>query len=159
MTSVTNGWDEVKCCLPNQSINDTINFILRANVSRHQTNSGKSPKFVFTPTFIFCSPICSNNCGVVFLWKYILVFEKWLFSFDRSHLQISTVDITQVVWPHVTNVQDLFTNCSDLCQLTVATSRRTMYISYSLSSKFCRTSSLSQDGTTQIHKEIFTVTL
>ena len=39
---------------------------LRANVSMHQTNSSKSPKFVFTPTFIFCSPICSNNCGVVF---------------------------------------------------------------------------------------------
>ena len=32
------------------------------------------PKFPFTPTFIFCSPICSNNCGVIFLWKYILVF-------------------------------------------------------------------------------------
>ena len=50
--------------------------ILRANVSMHQTNSGKSPKFVFPPTFIFCSPICSNNFGVVFLRKYILVFEK-----------------------------------------------------------------------------------
>ena len=24
------------------------------------------PKFAFTPIFIFCSPICSNNCGVVF---------------------------------------------------------------------------------------------
>ena len=46
------------------------------------------PKFAFTPTFIFCSPICSNNCGVVFLWKYILVFEKWFFSFDRSNMQI-----------------------------------------------------------------------
>ena len=41
--------------------------ILRANFSMHQTNSGKSPKFVFTPTFIFCSPICSYNCGVVSL--------------------------------------------------------------------------------------------
>ena len=30
----------------------------------------------FSPTFIFCCPICSNNCGVVFLRKYILVFEK-----------------------------------------------------------------------------------
>ena len=60
------------------------------------------PKFVFSPTFIFCSPICSNNCGVVFLWKYILVFEKWLFSFDRSNMQIFTVNITRVVWPHVT---------------------------------------------------------
>ena len=65
------------------------------------------PKFVFSPTFIFCSPICSNNCGVVFLWKYILVFEKWLFSFDRSNMQIFTVNITRVVWPHVTNLLDL----------------------------------------------------
>ena len=45
----------------------TIFKNLRANVSMNQTNSGKSPKFVFPPTFIFCSPICSNNCGVVFL--------------------------------------------------------------------------------------------
>ena len=65
------------------------------------------PKFDFTPTFIFCSPICPNNCGVVFLWKYILVFEKWLFSFDRSNMQIFTVNITRVVWPHVTNLLDL----------------------------------------------------
>ena len=134
------------------------NAFLRANVSMHQTNSGKSPKFVFTPTFIFCSPICSYNgreqlqntpqliymslnknsvycvmprsskppdtCkwggpklrGILkfsqwkcsfFLWKYILGFEKWLFSFDRSNMQIFTVDITEVVWPHVTNVLDL----------------------------------------------------
>ena len=67
------------------------------------------PKFVFSPTFIFCCPICSNNCGIVFLRKYILVFEKWLFSFDRSNMQIFTVNITRVVWPHVTNVLDLHT--------------------------------------------------
>ena len=65
------------------------------------------PKFAFTPTFMFGSPICPNNCGVVFLWKYILVFEKWLFSFDRSNMQIFTVNITRVVWPHVTNLLDL----------------------------------------------------
>ena len=65
------------------------------------------PKFVSSPTFIFCSPICSYNCGVVFLRKYILVFEKWLFSFDRSNMQIFTVNITRVVWPHVTNLLDL----------------------------------------------------
>ena len=65
------------------------------------------PKFSFTPTFIFCSPICPNNCGVVFLWKYILVFEKWFFSFDRSNMQIFTLNITRVVWPHVTNLLDL----------------------------------------------------
>ena len=65
------------------------------------------PKFDFTLTFIFWSPICPNNFGVVFLWKYILVFEKWFFSFDRSNMQIFTVNITRVVWPHVTNVLDL----------------------------------------------------
>ena len=65
------------------------------------------PRFVFSPTFIFCCPICSNNCGVVFLRKYFLIFEKWLFSFDRSNIQIFTVNITRVVWPYVTNVLDL----------------------------------------------------
>ena len=65
------------------------------------------PKFVFSPTFIVCSQICSNNCGVVFLWKYILVLEKWLFSFDRSNMQIFPMNITRVVWPQVTNVLDL----------------------------------------------------
>ena len=65
------------------------------------------PKFAFTPTFMFGSPICPNNCGVVFLWKYILVFEKWLFSFDRSNMQIFTVNITRVVWPRVMNILDL----------------------------------------------------
>ena len=65
------------------------------------------PWFVFTPTFIFSSPVCSNNCGVAFLWKHILVFEKWLFSFDRSKMQIFTVNITRVVWPHVTIPLDL----------------------------------------------------
>ena len=52
---------------------------LRANVSMRQTNSGKSPKFVFTPTFIFCSPICSNNCGVVFFVKIYFSFRKIIF--------------------------------------------------------------------------------
>ena len=40
--------------------------VLRDNISMYQTNSGKSLKFVFPPTFIICSPLCSNNCGVVF---------------------------------------------------------------------------------------------
>ena len=65
------------------------------------------PKFVFSPYFIFCSPICPDNCGVVFLWKYILVFKKWFFSFDRSNMQIFTLNITRVVWPHVTNLLHL----------------------------------------------------
>ena len=73
---------------------------------------GKSPKTRFPLTFIFSSPISSNNCGVVFLWKYISVFEKWLFSFDRSNMQIFTVNITRVVWPHVTIVLDLWYFCA-----------------------------------------------
>ena len=63
------------------------------------------PKFIFSPIFIFLT--CSNNCGVVFLSKYILVFEKWLFSLDCSNMQIFTVNITRVVWLHVTNLFDL----------------------------------------------------
>ena len=111
-----------------------ILYDLRDKVSIHRTNlkyCGKSPKIHFPPTFIFCSPIFSNNCGVVFLRKYILVFEKWLFSFDCSNMQIFTVNITRVVWPHVTNVLDLryFCEHNPLFYLTVATSRRTMYIS------------------------------
>ena len=83
---------------------------LREDISIHRTNlkyCGKSPKIRFTPTFIFCSPICPNICAVLVLWKYILDFEKWFFSFDLSNMQIFTVDITRVVWPHVTNILDL----------------------------------------------------
>ena len=82
------------------------------------------PKIAFTPTFIFCSPTCPNKCGVVFLGKYILVFEKWFFSFDRSNMQIFTVNITRVVWPHVTNILDLrffFQNNPLCCHLNLIT--------------------------------------
>ena len=41
-----------------------------------------------------------------FLWKYISVFEKWLFSFDRKNMQVFTVNITWVVWPRVMNILD-----------------------------------------------------
>ena len=34
------------------------------------------PEFYFTPTFMFGSPICPNNCGVGFFFKYILGIEK-----------------------------------------------------------------------------------
>ena len=45
----------------------------------YQTNSGKSPKFVSTSTFIFCSPLCSNNCGVVFFVKIYFSFREMTF--------------------------------------------------------------------------------
>ena len=79
----------------------------RANVNMHQTNSSKSPKFVFFPTLIFCSPICPDTCGVVFFVKIFISFEKWVFSFDRSNMQIFSLNITRVVWPHVTSSLDL----------------------------------------------------
>ena len=48
------------------------------------TKSEVAQKFVFSLTFIFCSPICSNNCGVVFLRKYILVFVRPL-KYENFH--------------------------------------------------------------------------
>ena len=80
---------------------------MSASIEKIWNIVARRPKFVFSPTFIFCNPICPNNCGEVFLWKYILVFEKWFFSFDRSNMQIFTLNITRVVWPHVTNLLDL----------------------------------------------------
>ena len=80
---------------------------LREDVSIHRTELryfDKSPKIRFHSYFNICSPICPNNRGVAFLWKYILVFEKWLFSFDRSKMQIFTVIITRVVRPRETNI-------------------------------------------------------
>ena len=37
---------------------------------------GKSPKICFHLYFYIFSPICSNNCGVVFWEKFIFSFEK-----------------------------------------------------------------------------------
>ena len=41
------------------------------------------------------------------MWKYISVFENFFFSFDRSNMQIFTLNITRVVWPYITNLLDL----------------------------------------------------
>ena len=35
------------------------------------------------------------------------IFRGIIFSFDRSNMQLFTVNITRVVWPHVTNLLDL----------------------------------------------------
>ena len=59
---------------------NTSQSVLRANVNMHQTNSGKSSKFVFSPTFIFSSPVCPNNCGVFFF----LYFEDACRTFQGS---------------------------------------------------------------------------
>ena len=36
----------------------------------------------------------------VFLGKYVLVFKKWFFSFDRSNMQIFTLNITRYFCRH-----------------------------------------------------------
>ena len=77
----------------------------RANVHNASDKQCKSPKFVFSPTLIFRSPISPDICGAVFLWKYIL--ERWVFSLDRSNMQIFTLNITRVVCPHVPSSLDL----------------------------------------------------
>ena len=38
-----------------------------------------SSKFVFTPTFIFCSPICLKNCGATFFVKIYFSFREMTF--------------------------------------------------------------------------------
>ena len=65
------------------------------------------PKFVFTPTFILCSPICPNNSGVVFCEKIFQFSRNYVFFVRPLNMQISTVNVTRVVWPHVTNLLDL----------------------------------------------------
>ena len=42
-----------------------------------------------------------------FFVKIYFSFREMIFSFDRSNMQIFTVNITRVVWPHVTNLLDL----------------------------------------------------
>ena len=43
----------------------------------------------------------------IFFVKIYFSFRDIIFSFDRSNMQIFTVNITQVVWPHVTILLDL----------------------------------------------------
>ena len=48
------------------------------------------PKFVFSPTFIFCSPICSSNCGVWYfhgndpLFYYLNLIPCRYWSWQRN---------------------------------------------------------------------------
>ena len=46
-------------------------------------------------------------CCVFFFVEIYINCEKWVFSFDRSNMQIFTLNITRVVWPHVTSLLDL----------------------------------------------------
>ena len=63
------------------------------------------PKFAFTPTFIFCSPICPSNC-VVFLSKYIFSFREMTFfvrplkyaNFHREHYPSCVTSCIEYTW-------------------------------------------------------------
>ena len=37
------------------------------------------PNLSFTPTFIFCNPVCPDNLGVVFLVKIYFSFREMIF--------------------------------------------------------------------------------
>ena len=62
----------------------------------------------------WCSGLRSRPCRISCRQKYLflpyshtLFRQKYHFSFDRSNMQIFTLNITRVVWPHVTNLLDL----------------------------------------------------
>ena len=68
------------------------------------------PKLAFTPTFIFCSPICPNNCGVFFfLWKYILIFREMIFfvrplkyaNYHREYYPSCVTSCNEYTWPPI----------------------------------------------------------
>ena len=87
------------------------------------------PKFAFTPTFIFCSSIFPKNYGIVFLCENIAQFSRNdFFSFDRLNMQIFTVNITRVVWPHVTNKLDLFVLSSKRNPLSLLLDKKQCYM-------------------------------
>ena len=65
------------------------------------------PKFAFNLTFVFCSPICPYNCGVVFFVKIYFSSREMIFFVPPLKYANFTVNITRVVWPHVTNILDL----------------------------------------------------
>ena len=80
---------------------------MSASIEQNWNIVASRPKFVFFPTLIFCSPICSYNCGVVFFAK--IYFSFWEMTFFVRPLKYAnfTLNITRVVWPHVSNVLDL----------------------------------------------------
>ena len=75
-----------------------LNQIWEVDVQMCLTFHGlSSPKFVFTPTFILCSPICPNNSGVVFCEKIFQFSRNCVFFVRPLNMQISTANITRVV--------------------------------------------------------------
>ena len=60
------------------------------------------PKFAFTPTFIFCSPICSDNFGVVFFVNIHFNFREMIFF---------VLPLKYANFHCVTNILDLWYFC------------------------------------------------
>ena len=84
---------------------------LREDVSIHRTNLkyyGKSPQNSF---FLLLSNFVAQYVLIIvvwfFLWKYILVFEKWYFRSTAQICKFSPWILPRVVWPHVTNLRGL----------------------------------------------------
>ena len=55
---------------------ESKSFLMSACIRQ---TAASHPKFAFTPTFIFCSPICSYKCGVVFFVKVYFSFREMIF--------------------------------------------------------------------------------
>ena len=51
----------------------------RQKVDQANSSLLEYKSIAFTPTFIFCSPICTNNCGVVFFVKRYFSFREMIF--------------------------------------------------------------------------------
>ena len=73
----------------------------------HQTNSSEPLKFVFSPTFRFLAQYFLILVVFFFLWKYILVVRNEFFRSIAQICKFFTLNITRVVWPHVTSLLDL----------------------------------------------------
>ena len=90
------------CKLNGKYSNMNLNKNLRSNVGMHQTNSGKSPKICFHTYFYIWSPICSDNCGVVFFVNIHFNFQEMIFF---------VLPLKYANFHCVTNILDLWYFC------------------------------------------------
>ena len=70
-----------------------------------QTAASRPNSFSILLSF-FCSPICPNNCGVVFFVKICQFLRNVFFRSTAQICRFFTLNITRVVWPHITNLLD-----------------------------------------------------
>ena len=87
------------------------------------------PKFAFPPTFIFCSPIPPNNCGVVFFVKIYFSFREMIFfrliaqickiNFHREYYPSCVTSFNEYTWPPVFLLTESFLLSSKLNPLSL----------------------------------------